>query len=135
MKYKQLFASIALLSAIGCQSQPLLQNHQTISRVSSFQSNLNTEAVIESKFNYSTDKATLTANFKENNGTVTVYRTIKSGNTVTAETANLQDGQEVNKHLTTPNEANLVIKVAASNGLADIYRDLRARYRLAGLTR
>lgn len=127
---------ISTLVLTACQSQPLLSSSAAPMAALTRQSVA--RADVELTFTYSADKTELTCKIQETPTTATLYTTIRrplTGTQVLAETSVMQNNQLIKKGPTSPAEAKLVIQGAASNGLADIYKDLKERYRLAGLAR
>lgn len=98
--------------------------------------NVATRGLTKSEFTYSGDKTELTVIMVHDTGETVETKTIRNpltGNKVSAETTTKRNGAVVSKRATTPAEADLTVKVAANNGWQDVYRDLKARYQLAGL--
>lgn len=95
-----------------------------------------TQGVKESRFAFNGDRTELTGTVIYDNGETKLFTTVRrptTGSSVTAETSVLQGGSLQRKYATQPAEATFVIRLAANSGLADVYRELQDRYRLAGL--
>lgn len=126
---------ISTLLLAACQSQSHLS---PVSHSSALTRQSVARPDVEITFTYSPDKTELTCRIQESPQTATVYTTTRrplAGPLVVAETSVFQNNQLLKKGPTSPAEAKLVIQGAASNGLADVYKDVKERYRLAGLAR
>lgn len=128
------FLSLSLLLLLpACQSTsfapqgqaPLLQSQS-----------VRPQAIVKSNFSYNADKTELTVFITKDSGEVGEYWLMRRplGNTVVSVMTTLKHNGNVDRHKTTFSEAELVLKVAANNGWQDVYRDLKTRYELAGLT-
>lgn len=97
---------------------------------------LGTRAITDSRFSYSTDRSELTVILVHDSGETIEYSAVRrpiDGPSVQAQTTVKRNGSVVSSARTTPSEAQLVIKTAANNGWQEVYKDLKERYRLAGL--
>ena len=124
------------VSVVSCSTYPVSSGLLSPKNTASLPQ-YHMQAIVESQFEFSQDQTLLTARLKEDTGLMTRYETLRKPVTATqvqAETVVLtSEGQEKERRKTTPPEAKLVLKVAASNGLATIYKELKQRYQLAGL--
>lgn len=92
--------------------------------------------LLKSDFAYSADKTELTVTMVHDTGETIEAKTIRnplSGNAVQALTTTRRNGAVVSSKPTVQTEAELTLKVAANNGWQDVYKDLKARYKVAGL--
>lgn len=95
-----------------------------------------TRAITDSRFSYSTDRSELTVILVHDTGETIEHSAVRrplDGPSVQAQTTVKRNGTVVSSARTTPSEAQLVVKTAANNGWQDVYKDLKERYRLAGL--
>ncbi|PIQ24709.1 hypothetical protein COW36_23320 [bacterium (Candidatus Blackallbacteria) CG17_big_fil_post_rev_8_21_14_2_50_48_46] len=95
-----------------------------------------TRAITDARYSYSADRTELLITLTHDNGETAEHSLVRrplDGFAVVAQTTIKRNGSVVSSARTTPSEAQLVIKTAANNGWQDIYRDLKDRYRLAGL--
>lgn len=98
--------------------------------------NVVARGLLKSEFKYSADKTELTVIMVHDTGETIKAVTTRNpltGSAVKAETITERNGAVVQRRATTPAEADLTVKVCANNGWQDVYRDLKARYQLAGL--
>ncbi len=137
MRYVLLSAALVLSA---CQNTPVLApqgaNQPLFNPAVNAQS-LQSRGVVKSDFSYNSDQTELTVTIEQDNGETTDYQLIRrpvGGSAVTVQTVVKQNGQVTSRHRTTASEAELVIKVAANNGWQNVYRDLKTRYQLAGLS-
>ena len=92
--------------------------------------------LIKSEFTYSVDKTELMISMVHDTGETVEAKTVRNpltGLAVQTLTTTKRNGAVVSSKPTLPAEAELVVKVAANNGWQEVYRDLKARYQLAGL--
>ncbi|PKL77938.1 MAG: hypothetical protein CVV27_04245 [Candidatus Melainabacteria bacterium HGW-Melainabacteria-1] len=135
MKFQPILLPLLLLTA--CQA-PLTRsmNPAPLQGQLAAQRAAASRGLIKSEFSYSADKTELTLTMTHDTGEVVKARTVRnplSGNSVQAETIIERNGSVVQRRASTPAEAELAVKVAANNGWQDVFRDLKARYQLAGL--
>lgn len=135
MRYFLLSSSLLLCA---CQSAPTLAPQRSLSPANPAinAQSLHSQGVTKSDFSYSADQTELTVIIEQDNTEVTHYQLIRrplANSAVSVETTVKKNGQVSSRHRTTASEAELVIKVAANNGWQNVYRDLKARYQLAGL--
>lgn len=93
-------------------------------------------AITDSRYSYSTDQTELVVTVTHDTGESFEYSVIRrpiDGISVVAQTTIRRNGAIVSSSRTTPTEAQFVLKIAANNGWQEVYRDLKARYRLIGL--
>ncbi len=122
------------LALVACQ-QPGPVNGLAPVRLNSA-SALGTRAITDSRFSYSADRSDLTVILVHDSGETIEYSAVRrplDGASVQAQTTVKRNGSVVSSARTTPSEAQLTMKTAANNGWQEVYRDLKERYRLAGL--
>ncbi len=97
---------------------------------------LGARAITDSRFSYSADRSELTVILVHDSGETIEYSAVRrplDGMSVQAQTTVKRNGSVVSSARSTPSEAQLAIKTAANNGWQEVYKDLKERYRLAGL--
>lgn len=97
---------------------------------------IGSRAITDSRFSYSADRSELTVILVHDSGETLEYSAVRrplDGLSVQAQTTVKRNGSVVSSARTTPSEAQLVLKPAAKNGWQEVYKDLKERYRLAGL--
>jgi len=97
---------------------------------------IGSRAITDSRFSYSADRSELTVILVHDSGETLEYSAVRrplDGLSVQAQTTVKRNGSVVSSARTTPSEAQLVLKTAANNGWQEVYKDLKERYRLAGL--
>ncbi|MGE3724719.1 MAG: hypothetical protein AB7I41_04160 [Candidatus Sericytochromatia bacterium] len=97
---------------------------------------IGSRAITDSRFSYSADRSELTVILVHDSGETVEYSAVRrplDGLSVQAQTTVKRNGSVVSSARTTPSEAQLVLKTAANNGWQEVYKDLKERYRLAGL--
>lgn len=129
---KHLIFPLILLTA--CQA-PQLSNRPggpvTVQR-----SSVSSRGLVKATYAYSADKTELTLTMVQDTGETIESRTVRNpvgGNSVQATTTIKRNGAVVSTKPTVSEEAQLAIKVVANNGWADVYKELKTRYQLAGL--
>lgn len=132
MKFR-LILSLLLLTA--CQA-PQLANRPNAPVTLQRASAPATRGLVKATYAYSADKTELTITMVQDSGETIEAKTVRNpltGNAVQALTTTKRNGAVVSSKPTVQEEAQLTIKVVANNGWADVYKDLKARYQLAGL--
>jgi hypothetical protein len=125
--------SISVLALTACQ-QPVPLNSAQLGRVNA--ASLSSKAITDSRFSYSSDRTELTVILVHDSGDTVEYSVVRrpvGGDLIQAQTTVKRNGSVVSSARTTPSDAQLVMKTAANNGWQEVYKDLKDRYRLAGL--
>lgn len=135
---KPLIFLCLISTLVACQATPVLPSSRALNPANPLltRQNVVPQGVTKAHFSYSADKTELTVIIESDTGEVTENSLIQKplgGSTVTVETVVKRNNQVVSRHRTLASEAELAIKVAANNGWRDVFTDLKARYKLAGL--
>lgn len=131
---KLVFGLLSLsLTLVACQAPgPQMATPVRLNTASAVSS----RAITDSRFNYSADRSELTVILVHDSGETVEYSAVRrplDGFSVQAQTTVKRNGSVVSSARTTPSEAQLVLKTAANNGWQEVFKDMKERYRLAGL--